>query len=130
MEDDDKGQHANVARQTGNEAPGSQKRLSLDLNRMAEGELAPGGDFLTTARAHNEVAITVRGDSHITAKRILQLHPDNLGNDKVLAAWRPQSSQLAVAFEKVSRSCLGAHLHGCFSEPCLHQFLRVHIPLE
>ena len=79
---------------------------------MAEGERnlggGEGGDFLTTARAENEVAITVRGDSKMRAKRILQLQPTMLGGAAVKAAWRPNSSQLAVASEKVPQRLLRA----------------------
>ena len=77
-------------------------RLSLDLGKMTEGERdLQGGDFLTTARAQNEVAITVRGDNKMKARRIMELLPTAIGKDKVKAAWRPNSSQLAVASEKV-----------------------------
>lgn len=81
----------------------SGSRLSLNLDKMAQGEFQPaieGENFLTTARAANEVAITVRGDSKVRAKRILQLLPKMLGGNKVKASWRPNSSQLAVASEK------------------------------
>ena len=74
-------------------------RLSLNLQSMVEGEQAlTGGEFITTARAQNEVAITVRGDAKVKAKRILQLLPSVLGKDKIKAAWRPpKGNQLAVA---------------------------------
>lgn len=85
--------------------PGS--RLSLNLDSMAAGEHKLGdADFLTTARAANEVAITVRGDAKVKATRIMELKPNTLGKGKVKAAWRPittkrrVSSQLAVACEK------------------------------
>ena len=77
-------------------------RLSLNLNSMAEGEHAfAAGDFLTTARAQNEqVAVTVRGDSRMRARRILQLKPSTLGHGETFAAWRPHSLQLVVASER------------------------------
>ena len=81
--------------------PAPASRLSLNLGAMAAGEFQPaqgeGFDFLTTARAQNEVAITVRGDSKMKARRIMHLQPTMLGKGKVKAAWRPNSTQLAVA---------------------------------
>ena len=80
-------------------------RLSLNLDKMAEGEHKLGeADFLTTARAQNEVAITVRGDPSWKAKRILQLKSDVIGKDKVKAAGA-NHNQVAVASEK-DGSCL------------------------
>lgn len=71
---------------------------------MGEGDIKPEApEFITTQRAKNEVAITVRGDPRMKAKRIMQLLPTYLGKDKVKAAWRPNSTQLAVACEKVRR---------------------------
>ena len=89
------------------------QRLTLNLNRMAAGEQKlEGQDFLTTARSQNEVAITVRGDSKVKAKRIMQLLPAAIGKGRVKAAWRSCgegrrcSSQLATASTKVSVAVL------------------------
>jgi hypothetical protein len=90
--------------------PAPASRLSLNLGAMAAGEFQPaqgeGFDFLTTARAQNEVAITVRGDSKMKARRIMHLQPTMLGKGKVKAAWRPNSTQLAVAAEKDDHTLL------------------------
>ena len=52
------------------------KGIPLNVNKISEGDTTlPASDFITTARAANEVAITVRGDAKMRAKRILQLSP-------------------------------------------------------
>jgi len=79
----------------------SGKGLALNLQEVVQGEKdLKASDFLTTARASNEVAITVRGDAKMKAKRILQLLPVVLGKEKVKAGWRPKGTQLAVACQK------------------------------
>jgi hypothetical protein len=96
------------------------KRMSLDLTKMAEGEQNVGGDggnFLTTARAANEVAITVRGDSRLRVRQILHLGPKALGHGKVQAAWRPKSSQLAVASEKDGNCMLNLYARASMPKP-------------
>jgi len=111
---------ATPAQQASTAASGG-SRLSLNLDKMAEGERslggASGGDFLTTSRAANEVAITVRGDSKMKAKRILQLLPANIGKDKVKAAWRPGTSQLAVASEKDGHCLLNLYSRHSMPKP-------------
>ena len=79
----------------------SKPGIPLNLQSMVQGETdLKGSEFLTTARAANEVAITVRGDAKVKAKRILQLLPAVLGKDRVKAGWRPKGAQLAVASVK------------------------------
>ena len=93
-------------------------RLSLNLDKMAEGEHKLGeADFLTTARAQNEVAITVRGDPRWKAKRILQLKNDVIGKDKVKAAWRPNHNQVAVASEKDGNCLLNLYSRQSMPKP-------------
>ena len=96
----------------------SASRLSLNLNKMTEGdhELS-GGDFITTERAKNDVAITVRGEAHMRARRIMQLLPNFLGRDRVKAAWRPKSSQLAVVSEKDGQGILNLFSRSSMSKP-------------
>ena len=97
-------------------APSAAKsRLSLNLNGMAEGDHAVGGDVIATNRAHNEVAITVRGETKMRAAKTMQLKPVNLGNGKVKAAWRPAGTQLAVASEKVRVRDPLRNFHGAAS---------------
>ena len=104
----------------------TKKPLALNLENMVQGEQAlTGSDFITTARAMNEVAITVRGDAKVKAKRILQLLPAVLGKDKLKAAWRPpRGGQLAVACHKVRRAlpihlCTRAQQRMAFVDPWL-----------
>jgi WD40 repeat protein len=79
------------------------KPIALDVSRTTEGgeRNLSGGDFLTTARAANDVAITVRGSKKTAFTCHMHLTPTSLGDSKVMSAWRPGSSaQLAVATEK------------------------------
>ena len=69
---------------------------------MAQGDhsLEPG-DFITTARARNEVAITVRGAAKARAKLLMKLTPKDCGNSNLKAAWQPcGGKRLAVASEQ------------------------------
>jgi hypothetical protein len=98
-------------------------RLSLNLEAVAPPHMAPGernlegGDFLTTARASNEVAITVRGNSKMRARRILQLLPSSIGADQVKAAWRPKGSQLALACQKDGNLLLYLYTRATMPKP-------------
>uniref|UniRef100_A0A7S3AT26 WDR19 first beta-propeller domain-containing protein n=1 Tax=Haptolina ericina TaxID=156174 RepID=A0A7S3AT26_9EUKA len=77
-------------------------KLALDLDKMAQGDhsLEPG-DFITTARARNEVAITVRGAAKARAKLLMKLTPKDCGNSNLKAAWQPcGGKRLAVASEQ------------------------------
>ena len=81
------------------DGPAAKKKLALDVNRMAEGgeRNLDGGEFLTTARAANDVAITVRGNQKVAFTCKMHLTPTSLGDGKVHGAWRPGSvAQLAV----------------------------------
>jgi hypothetical protein len=82
-------------------AASGKPNIGLNLSAMAEGDMElKATDFLTTARASNEVAITVRGNAKVKAKRILQLLPAILGKERCKAGWRPKGSQIAVACVK------------------------------
>jgi len=94
---------------------------TLDIEKaMHQGERSlDGGDVLTTARAQNEIAITVRGDPKVKAKRILKLLPSVLGKDKVKAAWRvgKASTHLAVASEKEGFCLLSLYSRASMPKP-------------
>jgi len=79
-------------------------KVALDLQKVDRViGMDSKDEFLTTARAQNDVAITVRGGQNkIVFKRTLQLLPTVIGKSRVKAAWRPppHGGQLAVAAEK------------------------------
>lgn len=83
----------------------SESKLALNLGtvpQMAQGEIALStGNFVATARAQNEVAITVRGAAKARAKLLFKLSPKVLGNSTVKTAWQPGGKQIAVASERV-----------------------------
>ena len=51
------------------------------------------------------------------AKRILQLQPNAIGKDKVKAAWRPNSDQIAVAAEKDGHLLLNLYSRRSMPKP-------------
>ena len=55
---------------------------------------------LTTPRAQNDVAITVRGEPKHRQKLLFQKGPDVLGSTRFKFAWRPGGSMIATASSK------------------------------
>ena len=65
---------------------------------MAQGNQTPqGAEFIATARATDEVAITVRGHAKVRSRQLAALNQELLGNDKVYAAWRPSGHHIGIA---------------------------------
>ena len=86
--------------------PENKERLLLNLGKMAQGDHAlEGGDFITTARAQNEVAITVRGAAKARAKLLMKLTQKELGTSNVRASWQNGGAQIAIASE-VDGNCV------------------------
>ena len=92
-------------------APADARKFSLNLSglqqEMTPGDHVPGSarkpgseDFLTTARAHNDEAITVRGAAKVRTVRLAEYGPKRLGAARVKAAWQPGGALLAIASEK------------------------------
>jgi len=88
--------------------PDGGSRFSLDLSTIpkapVEGEhkLGDGKEAttLTTPRAQNEVAITVRGEPKHRQKCLFQVGPDKLGSTRFKFAWRPGGTMVATASTK------------------------------
>ena len=92
-------------------APADARKFSLNLSglqqEMTPGDHVPGSarkpgseDFLTTARAHNDEAITVRGAAKVRTVRLAEYGPKRLGASRVKAAWQPGGALLCIASEK------------------------------
>jgi len=78
--------------------------MSLNLgavSQMVEGEKAVDDvGTIHSARATNEVAITVRGVAKAKALQLMALKPDQLGSGRVKPAWQPVGGLLAVASDR------------------------------
>jgi len=81
--------------------------FSLDLSSIpkeapAEGEhkLGDSSTTLTTPRAANDVALTVRGQPKHKQKMLFKVGPDRLGEGRFKFAWRPKGQMIATASTK------------------------------
>ena len=98
-------------------------RVPLNLDKMKEGQSSIDDvQTVTTARAVNEVAITVRGDAKMKATRILQLLPAVLGKGQAMAAWRPKNAgQVVVACLSEGSCLLSLYSRAAMPKPdCCH----------
>jgi len=91
------------------EAPGGSSKFNLDLSTIPTREPVEGdhklGDgteanTLTTPRAQQDVAITVRGEPKHRQKMLFQVGPDKLGAGRFKFAWRPGGEMIATASSK------------------------------
>jgi len=75
--------------------------MSLDLSglpKMAVGEkTVTEGDIIHSARATNEVAITVRGAAKAKSRLLMAFASDRMGKGRMKPAWQPKGQLLAVA---------------------------------
>jgi len=82
--------------------------LSLDLSGIpksapVEGDHKLGsseGMTLTTPRASQEVALTVRGEPKHKQKKLFKVGPERLGDSRFKFAWRPGGAMIATASNK------------------------------
>ena len=83
--------------------------FSLDLSSLPKSAMPVEGDHklgandgttLTTPRATQEVALTVRGEPKHKQKKLFQVGPDKLGAGTLKFAWRPGGKMIATASTK------------------------------
>ena len=72
----------------------------VDGGMVAGEQSLEAGEFLMSARATNEVPLTVRGAAKARAQQLCALTPAMLGSSRVKAAWRPGGALIAVVSEK------------------------------
>jgi hypothetical protein len=86
----------------------SSSGFSLDLSSLPKQEPTAGehklegGGTLTTPRASQEVALTVRGEPKHKQKQLFKLGPDKLGEGRFKFAWRPNAEAGGVAMATAS----------------------------
>ncbi|KAL1502933.1 hypothetical protein AB1Y20_011004 [Prymnesium parvum] len=86
----------------------SSGKFSLDLSSLAKPSGAPvegehtlaDAPTLTTPRAQNEAAITVRGEPKHRQRALFKVGPEQLGSSPFKFAWRPGGQMLATASKR------------------------------
>ena len=90
-------------------AAGAGSSFSLDLSSLATPAAPVEGDHklgekdvgvLTTPRAGQEEAITVRGEGKYKHRKLFKLGPETFGSGPLKCNWRPGGEMLATASKK------------------------------